>query len=155
MRKLLYGGLLAALFIAATPAALADRPGHGWHGDIHHPGGHDMGRWRGGHWYHGSHGGYAGWWWVVGPAWYFYPAPVYPYPDPYTPPVVVQQAPPTVVIQQAPPAPPAPTTAPPAPQAWYYCDAAKGYYPYVPACPSGWVQVPATPASPPPAAPPR
>jgi hypothetical protein len=23
-----------------------------------------------------------GWWWVIGPAWYLYPAPIYPYPDP-------------------------------------------------------------------------
>ena len=28
---------------------------------------------------------------------------------------------------------------------WYYCDAAKGYYPYVARCPSGWRAVPTVP----------
>lgn len=28
---------------------------------------------------------------------------------------------------------------------WYYCDSAKGYYPYVSQCPEGWRSVPATP----------
>ena len=41
----------------------------------------------------GRHGGRGGWWWVVGDAWYYYPQPVYPYPDPYTPPVVVAPLP--------------------------------------------------------------
>jgi hypothetical protein len=36
-----------------------------------------------------------------------------------------------------PPAPP--------PTSWYYCDDPPGYYPYVPQCPGGWRQVPATP----------
>ncbi|HUZ71675.1 MAG TPA: hypothetical protein VMU87_01710 [Stellaceae bacterium] len=70
-------------------------------------------------------GGRLGWWWVVGPTWYFYPAPIYPYPypDPYVPPVV---------------------TAPPA-ATWYYCSNPAGYYPYVPQCPVPWqpVQAPA------------
>jgi hypothetical protein len=40
---------------------------------------------------------------VVGPTWYYYPAPVYPYPDPYSvPPPVVQGPPPTVVMPAAP-----------------------------------------------------
>ena len=29
---------------------------------------------------------------------------------------------------------------------WYYCDSARGYYPYVKECPSGWQRVPAAPA---------
>ena len=33
----------------------------------------------------------------------------------------------------------------PAQQFWYYCDAARGYYPYVSSCPGGWKTVPATP----------
>jgi hypothetical protein len=52
---------------------------------------------------------------------------------------------------QAPPAPPAPQAAPPvAPSSqppaamWYYCDSAKGYYPYVPECKEAWRPVPAT-----------
>ena len=76
----------------------------------------------------GTSEGRWGWWWIVGPTWYFYPEPVYPYPNPYEPPVAV-------IVQPAPakPAPP-----PPPPQNWYYCESAKGYYPYVPACPGGW-----------------
>jgi hypothetical protein len=34
----------------------------------------------------------------------------------------------------------------PAPESWwYYCDASKGYYPYVKECPSGWQRVPPAP----------
>jgi hypothetical protein len=55
----------------------------------------------------------------------------------------------------APPEAPAVAQAPSAPSGqapgtWYYCDSAKGYYPYVSQCPEGWRSVP---ASPPPAAP--
>lgn len=104
-----------------------------WHGDIRHFHERDLPHWRGGHWSHGYHDGRLGWWWVIAGLWYFYPQPVYPYPDPYTPPVAV-------VPQNAPPT-----------QYWYYCDAAKGYYPYVPSCPDGWRTVPATPPDAPPA----
>jgi hypothetical protein len=94
-----------------------------------------MGIWRGGRWIHDMHDDRWGWWWVAGGMWYFYPQPVYPYPDPYTPPVVVVQ----------------PNVAP-APQAagrvWYYCQAYNGYYPYVANCPSGWSAVAPTPAVP-------
>jgi len=112
-------------------------------GDIAHFHEHDWDLWRRGRWHHVSHDGHFGWWWVVGPTWYFYPEPVYPYPNPYEPPVAV-------IVPQAPatPAPP-----PPAPQNWYYCEASKAYYPYVPSCPSGWRAVPATPGTPPAPAP--
>lgn len=70
-----------------------------------------------------------GWWWVAGGSWYFYPAPVYPFPNPYEPPVV-----------QLPHAALPPPTA-----YWYYCEATKSYYPYVASCPLGWQRVPATP----------
>ena len=36
--------------------------------------------WRGGAWRHAWFNGRYGWWWLVGGAWYFYTAPVYPYP---------------------------------------------------------------------------
>jgi hypothetical protein len=54
-----------------------------------------------------------GWWWIVGPDWYWYPSEVYPYPSPYTPPDMANGY-------------------------WYWCDAYQKYYPYVGACPSGW-----------------
>lgn len=106
----------------------------GWHGDIRHFHDHDFDRWRGGHWNHGYHDGRLGWWWVVAGLWYFYPQRVVGYPDPYTPPVVIVQ-----------PTAPAPSAPPPA-QYWYYCDAARAYYPYVQGCARGWRMVPATPA---------
>jgi hypothetical protein len=104
--------------------------GH-WGGDIRRFHEHDIDRWRGGHWVHDSHRGHLGWWWVVAGIWYFYPTPIYPYPDPYEPPVTVP--PPSVY-----------------PQFWYYCTSPAGYYPYVPQCSTAWQKVPATP---PPSAP--
>lgn len=82
-----------------------------WRGEIHRFQERDIGIWRSGHWVHGRHDGRAGWWWIVRGVWYFYPAAVYPYPDPYQPPVV--------------------TVPPAAPQYWYYCNNPAGYYPYV------------------------
>jgi hypothetical protein len=107
--------------------------GGGYYGGRHYGGGY----YRGGHGYYGSYGGYSGWWWLgAAGIWYFTAGPYYPYPyiDPYAP-----QTPPVVVAPQ--------TNVPAQPpgQFWYYCDSAKGYYPYVPSCPGGWRTVPATP----------
>lgn len=108
--------LAAALAFGAASPALAD-----WHDhDIGHFRDHDLAYWRGGHWFHGYHEGRLGWWWMVGGAWYFYPAPIYPYPNPYVPPYAAPGAP-----------------------AWYYCPPAQSYYPYVPTCPVPWQVVPA------------
>jgi hypothetical protein len=100
------------------------------HGDMRHFHERDLARWHGGRWFHGEHFGRMAWWWIVDGVWYYYPAPVYPYPDPYTPPAIIVQAP-----------PPAPTQAPPALQYWYYCASSKAYYPYVSNCPEAWMQV--------------
>jgi hypothetical protein len=105
--------------------------GQRWrHGDIWRFHETDLGRWRGGHWFHGDHFGRLGWWWIVDGAWFFYPTPVYPYPDPYIPPSAVAEAPPPQ----------------PSPQYWYYCPSANGYYPYVMSCPEGWTAVAPRPA---------
>lgn len=80
-----------------------------------------------GNWVHGWHGGRFGWWWAGPDSWYWYPAPAYY--DYYGPP------PPDYVY----PAGPAPQPT------WYYCDSAKGYYPYIRSCPSGWRAVAANP----------
>ena len=79
------------------------RDGQGPEGVGHDRGGHEGPRWRG----------------EVNGGWYGYPAPVYPYPDPYVPSAGV------------------------APSAgyWYYCASANAYYPYVTQCPEGWQQV--------------
>ena len=113
--------LAAAVALGIAAPAFADPHDGGWHDrDIHNFRGRDFDRWRGGHWYHGWHDGRAGWWWLVGPSWYYYPRAVYPYPDPYVPPYA------------------APGTA-----AWYYCPPAQTYYPYVATCPVPWQIVPA------------
>ena len=120
-----------------------DHRGAVWgHGDIRSFHDHDWDAWHGGRWVHDWHGGHLGWWWVVGGAWIFFNAPIYPYPDPYTPP--------TVIVQTVPAAPPPPNTAavPPAPVYWYYCPTAQNYYPYVAQCPVDWQKVPATQAPP-------
>lgn len=83
-----------------------------WRGDVGRSYGHDWGPWRGGHWHHGYHGDRLGWWWIVGPAWYYYPQPVYPYPGPWAGPA----------------------------QYWYYCPSSRVYYLEAPACPD-WRQV--------------
>ncbi len=114
-------------------------PGHWRDREIHRFHERDIDVWRGGRWYHGYHDNRLGWWWIAAGLWYFYPAPVYPYPDPYAPPVVVN--PPVVVVPQA----PAPAPIQPQPQYWYYCASARGYYPYVPNCPEPWQPVPAQP----------
>jgi hypothetical protein len=126
--------LATAIGMAAVSGpGFAQPRGHEvWRGDIARFHERDWGVWRGGHWYHGNHGGRLGWWWIAGGIWYFYPAPIYPYPNPYEPPPAVLVTPPAD--------PPPPPT-----QYWYYCDASRGYYPYVPTCPGGWRQVPATP----------
>lgn len=121
-------------------------PSHrpGWHGDIHRFHDNDMGHWRSGRWHHGPHDGRYGWWWIVGSLWYFYPAPVYPYPDPFVPS--------TVIIET--------TTPAPSGSQYWYCGNPAGYYPYVAACYGTWQAVapgtttivetaPAQPAPPP------
>ena len=138
--------LAGALVVALAGPALAHD--HGWHdGGWHDHGWHshgwggpsvdfDIGFWRGGSWYHGWHGSRFGWWWTLGPDYYYYyPRPIYPYPDYYEPPAVV--------YEQAPPV----SSGVPNQQYWYYCDNPKGYYPYVSECQEQWRPVPVTPPS--------
>jgi hypothetical protein len=108
------------------------RHGH-WHGDIRHFGWNDFHTWRHGAWHHGNHNGRFGWWWVVGPSWYHYTGPVYPYPNPYVPPSVV-------VVESS-----------DASDYWFYCKEPEGYYPYVEQCYTDWVRVVAEPSQAPPA----
>jgi len=146
MRNLLSLIMAAFLLIAALPAA-AERETRQAGKDQWR--GHEIGRfaesdldiWRRGRWYHGAHEGRPGWWWLAAGMWYLYPAPVYPYPDPYAPPLIV--SPPEVA---GPPGtvPPKPRL-PENPQFWYYCESAQGYFPYVSSCPEAWHPVPAKP----------
>jgi hypothetical protein len=136
-RHIAAAAIVGALALGGPAQAQHRHPGAHppWHGDIRRFPEHDWGVWRGGRWYHGTHHGRIGWWWIVGGAWYFYPAPVYPYPDPYAPPAAALL--------------PSPAEVPPAARYWYYCEPAGAYYPYMPTCQDGWRQVPARPAGPP------
>ena len=86
-----------------------------------------------------------GWGW--GPGWWGPPYAPYGYGYPYysAPPVIIQQEPQEYVQQPA---------ARQEQQYWYYCNEAKGYYPYVKKCPGGWMKVVPTPAPAPNGAPP-
>ena len=127
MKRLTLATLAAAMALPllAQPSAADDRGRRDrhqerhreWHGDIRRFHDHDYDRWRGGRWYHGHHDGRLGWWWIVGGLWFFYPTPVYPYPDPYVPPAA---------------------RAPMPGNYWYYCRNPAGYYPYVPYCRVPW-----------------
>jgi hypothetical protein len=136
---------LTCLLATLALPALAQERHHGrverrehWRGDIRHFHDHDIGRWRTGRWVHGVHAGRRGWWWIVGPTWYWYPAPVYPFPNPYQPPLAVVPAEPA-------PLPPATVMPQPPPGYWYYCRDSGRYYPYVAQCRSPWERVPARP----------
>jgi hypothetical protein len=61
-------------------------------------------------------------------------------PDPGSAPQQYAPAP-----QQYMPPPPAASAPAAAPNTWYWCDSAKGYYPYVQECKEGWRSVPASP----------
>lgn len=142
-RNAIIGALASGFLLLSAVPAQAQHEEHGRvefghgspgiHGEIGRFHEHDWALWHNGRWFHGDHEGRLGWWWIAGGLWYFYPYPVYPYPDPYLPP--------DLPVPAVPP--------PPTPSAWYYCDAAHGYYPYVSACPEGWRAVAPNPAAPP------
>lgn len=109
--------LAAALVGLACAAAVAPASAHGSRGYYHGP--------------RVSFGFYGGplWWgpgyW--GPGYYGY-AP---------PPVVVVPAEPRIYVERDEAPAPAQSSA----QWWYWCQSAKGYYPYVSACSEGWQRV--------------
>ncbi len=87
--------VLSALLLGAAVFAVhrRRRPQAGWRHPGFHPHArfvfrHDFrhfspiehNRWVGGGWHHMRWHGRFGWWWGVGGAFYWYPAPVYPYP---------------------------------------------------------------------------
>jgi hypothetical protein len=116
-------------------------PGFGRAGHFHDFRGHDFAHfspadralWLGGGWRHEWHDGRLGWWWGVGGIWYFYPAPIYPYPT-----YVAD----TVWMAPVAEAPVAPEGGGYAPGYWYYCQANGAYYPNTPTCPVPWTPVP-------------
>jgi hypothetical protein len=108
--------------------------------------------WKGGHGGHGWGGPRVGigiglgpfWRPYWGPYWGGYRRPYaygYPYPYPYAYPPVATVPSTQVYVQPLAPA----AAQPPPPASWYYCDQARGYYPYVQQCPGGWRAVAPTP----------
>ena len=106
--------------------------GHFAAGPVGHFGARDLATWRAGYWWHGWRGGRLGWWWCADGDWYWYAAPIYPYPD-----VVADD-----YVPGDYPGPSAPM--------WYYCYDPPGYYPWVRACAAPWRPIPANPQPPPP-----
>lgn len=120
-------------------APYAGRPG-GYRGAPHYAFAHrDFGHftpaerqsWTGGRWAHAWHNGRYGWWWFAGGAWYFYDAPIYPYPG-YVSDYYVDD-----------------DSGGYEPPMWYYCGNPPGYYPYVQSCGMPWQPVPAQTTPPP------
>src|SRR5581483_7164787 len=86
----------------------------------------DRANWTGGGWRHDWHNGHLGWWWVVGDLWYFYPAPIYPYPTYVGPDYYYDYY----------------NYYPSPSYYWYYCEDPPGYYPDVQECNGDWEPVP-------------
>jgi hypothetical protein len=127
--KCLFFFLLMIFSLLADSQARVNQISLRWHrGDIHHFEMNDRSHWSRGRWKHQNYNGRIGWWWVVGPSWYYYSRPIYPYPDPYTPSVYIIPSQSSSSVMN-----------------WYYCESLKEYYPYVDNCPSGWKVVPAIP----------
>lgn len=116
--------------------------GHFYGRDYAHFTPDDRARWQHGAWHHEFINGRYGWWYVVDDIWYFYAAPIYPYPT-LVPDVVY--IPDTdydgdAYDDDADAPPPAP-----AGDYYYYCPDSQTYYPYVTSCASPWQQVPVAP----------
>lgn len=120
----------------ATPAPgrfSVGRPGHDlgvFNGrDFAHFSPQDRSLWQGGAWRHVMHNGYLGWWWVIGDSWFYYPAPIYPYPLYVGPEYYYDYY-----------------SYYPAPSYyWYHCEDPLGYYPNVQMCNVPWEAVPPAP----------
>jgi len=98
--------------------------------DFAHLTAQDRAAWQHGHWHHGWRHGHWGWWWGVGDFWFFYPEPIYPYPD------YIGSAEYYDYYDEY-----------GTPQYyWYHCDDPEGYYPYVQQCNGDWEPVPPVPS---------
>jgi hypothetical protein len=128
MRKLNAVLFAAAVVLGAT--ASADALARGGHGGF-----------RGG-FHHARVGVFIGAPLLFAPFYYpysYYPAPAY-YPAPgyyYPAPAAAYPSGPATYVEQGQEAAPAPR----ADASWYYCPAAKAYYPYVSQCAGGWQRV--------------
>jgi len=126
---------LCGVLAPSAPALAQHGRGGAWasRGGAH--AGHTPGRWHG-----GGHRSHPTWVWSGG-FWYLGPGLLYAYPWPY-PYATAYRVPATPLVVLPESAAPSP---PPVPS-WYYCEAARAYYPAVATCPGGWKAVPAVPA---------
>jgi len=169
MKKTLLSALLAGAALFAVAPALAahlhptpvGHPHPGWHPGWHSGwrGGwsprerfvfrHDFRHlspvehrwWVGGGWHHMRWHGRWGWWWGVGGAFYWYPAPIYPYPAEISSTYYYDEDEDGGYGDDY-------QGAGPGEQGggmWYHCASPDGYYPYVKECKGGWESVPAQP----------
>ncbi len=154
----------ASLLIALSPAWARGGGGHGggggWRGGGWRGG---WGGWRGGDGWRGGWGGDGwrggwgeGWGWGgfglglgLGYGAWAWNDPLFYDPYPLGYPVYSAPVAPTVVVSQPLTAQDTTYVAPQddysAPSEWFYCDSAKGYYPYVKDCPEPWRAVPSVP----------
>ena len=100
----------------------------------------DRDRWRHGTWHHQFIDGRYGWWFVVDGIWYFFDAPVYPYPTSIPDVVYIPDEDYYGDEEDAAPPPPGPSG-----NYYYFCPDSQTYYPYVTSCPSPWQPVAMTP----------
>jgi len=148
--KIFQSFLLGFIVTVSLMSLTAEARFHHFHGPLV-----PADRWHQGYWFHGTYVGRAGWWWIMGPSWYYYDSPAYPYPPDGAEAVYVVQVP------NAPPPPPEPapgstvkTVPPPASPAVamttsnghensvafsYYCEKTKNYYPLIATCTEGWI----------------
>jgi hypothetical protein len=93
--------------------------------------------WLRGRWHHGCRNRICGWWWFTGTYWYWYAAPIYPYPDYIS----------TYEAEESDEEAPAEATPPPdlSGDTYYYCADPSGYYPEISACNVPWEAVSAGP----------
>ncbi len=107
---------------------MASHQFHGFHGhDLAHFSRQERDHWQHGNWHHGRHHGRLGWWFVADDFWYFYDAPIYPYPG-----YVSYYYDDGYYGDQS-------------DYYWYWCDDPEGYYPYVQECNGPWRPVAPTP----------
>jgi hypothetical protein len=127
------------LFVFLVGLSMLPITGHCWgHGRHWYGNSYGYG-WSQGSWYHGVYLSHEGWWWVVGPIWYYYSVPVYPYPSTPAAYYVLTTPPP---LSGPPPGADAPK-ATGGPQAFtYFCEKTQAFFPLVSSCDAKWIVTP-------------
>jgi hypothetical protein len=142
-------GLLGSVLVAGTADAYGGHSSGGsGHATSHAVGGAYHGHGWGGHGWGGHGWGGRGWYGGYGWGFYGYPYFGWPYAYSYYDPSDYGEDPYFNADDQDGLAQDGPPQAAPQQQPWYYCDAPKGYYPYVRNCSHNWQPVAPTPPPP-------